>query len=153
MYQVLDFINPYLSEDKPRHLLGVGEIDDVFAAVERGIDTMDCVIPTRWARNETLIVSPEISKEEQVKTPYRLSIKNNKYISDSNPIDRSCHCYVCENYSRAYLNHLYRANEILGIYLGTYHNVYFMIELLRKIRESILEGNFLKLKNKWSLQY
>ena len=131
MYQVLDFVNPYLSEDKPRHLLGVGEIDDVFAAV-------DCVIPTRWARNETLIVSPETSRKEQTKTPCRLSIKNNKYIEDTGPIDQNCDCYVCKNYTRAYLNHLYRSGEILGIYLGTFHNVYFMTELFRKIRESIL---------------
>lgn len=149
MYQVINWVIPFLSRNKPRHLLGVGEIDDVFAAVEGGVDTMDCVTPTRWARNGTLLVSPEVSTVEESKTKYRLLIKNATYAKDPRPIDPLCACYVCQNFSRAYLNHLYKANEILGTYLGTYHNVSFMINLFSLIRDAIEKDRFQKLKEKW----
>lgn len=140
---------PYLAKEKPKHLLGVGEIDDIFDAIEEGVDTLDCVIPTRWARNGTLLVRQKISQKVAAKTPFRLIIDNAQFIDDKLPIDPECQCEVCQNYSRAYLNHLYRTNEILGVCLGTYHNIFFMIELMKEIRESILDGNFTEIKRKW----
>jgi len=149
MYKVLDWVVPNLSEEKPRHLLGVGEIDDIFEAIEKGVDTLDCVIPTRWGRNGTVLVHPQTAKNENSVNRYRFIITNAKYIKDSLPVDPLCRCFVCQNFSRAYMNHLYRANEILGIRLGTYHNLYFMVNLMKQIRKSIKNDQFQNLKKEW----
>jgi tRNA-guanine transglycosylase len=140
MRQAVDWSVPWLNPVKPRHLLGVGDIDDIFMAVERGIDTFDCVTPTRWARNGTLIVHPDTARQEQSANPYRLIITNARYSQDFSPPDPHCHCWVCTTYTRSYLNHLCRANEILGIRLASYHNVYTMLKLMERIRHSLEDG-------------
>lgn len=126
LYRVLDWTLPFLPWDKPRHLLGIGSLPDIFEGVKRGIDLFDCVTPTRLARNETLI-----TKEGE------LHILNSKFKNDPLPLEKDCSCYTCSNFSRAYLNHLFHAKEILGIELATIHNVSFMMELMRKIRAAI----------------
>ena len=110
--------------------MGVGKPDDIIQAVMRGIDMFDCVIPTRSARNAQAFTFEGT-----------INIRNAKYIRDSRPISESCSCYCCRNYSRAYLNHLMRSNEILGSILMTQHNLHFYQELMQKIRQSIKEKN------------
>lgn len=138
MIDVLDWAVPLLPDEKPRHLLGVGEIDDIFALTERGIDTFDCVVPTRLARMGHLLVK---------NTP--IDILKKQYADDKKPIDEGCGCFVCKNYHRAYLNHLFRTRELLAYRLATFHNLYFMEKLMEKVRNSINDGSFLELKNEW----
>lgn len=140
MRQAVEWSTPLLNPDKPRHLLGVGDVDDIFMAVERGIDTFDCVTPTRWGRNGTLIVHPDTARQEGSANPYRLIITNARYSQDLNPPDPRCNCWVCRTYTRSYLNHLCRAGEILGIRLASYHNVYTLLQLMERIRTSLEEG-------------
>ncbi len=140
MRQAVEWSTPHLNPAKPRHLLGVGDIDDIFMGVERGIDTFDCVTPTRWARNGTLIVHPQTAKAEGSANPYRLIITNGKYRQDFSPPDPTCRCWVCTTYTRAYLNHLCRAGEILGARLASYHNVYTMLGLMQKVRTALEDG-------------
>ncbi len=119
-----------LPADRPRHLMGVGKPEDLADYVMRGIDMMDCVLPTRNARNGCLFTSQG-----------RLLIKNAQYAQDPRPIDEDCSCRVCRRYSRAYLRHLFTANEILAAVLNTYHNLYFYLDRMRKIREAIEFGD------------
>lgn len=146
MINVLDWSIPYLPQEKPRHLLGVGEIDDVFEIIERGIDTFDCVIPTRLGRTGFVFVSP---KEGNLKNRFRIDIQKVKWQSSKLPLDQNCNCYVCQNFTRAYIHHLFRARELLAYRLATYHNLYFVINLTRKIRQAILEDKFSNLKKQW----
>ncbi len=146
LYEVIDWTIPNVSDEKPRHLLGIGEVDDIFEAVERGIDTFDCVIPTRLGRMGHVFVSP---KEGNVKNRFRFDITKSKFAKDLKPIDPNCGCYVCKSYPRAYINHLFRSKELLGYTLATYHNVYFLVKLTEKIRESIIDNNFQNLKKAW----
>jgi queuine tRNA-ribosyltransferase/7-cyano-7-deazaguanine tRNA-ribosyltransferase len=141
MHQVLEWAVPLLPEDKPRHLLGIGEVEDIFAAVERGIDLFDCVAPTRMARNGTLF-----TREGE---RFRMHIRNAKYKEDPRPIEEGCGCYTCRHYSRAYLRHLFEAKEILAMRLATIHNLYFLESLMRQIRAAIEEGHFAELKGEW----
>lgn len=147
LYTVIDWCVPYFSEDKPRHLLGIGEVQDLFESIARGIDFFDCVAPTRRGRHGNLYISPENggSKENN----FTLQITNAQYTLDKNPIDPGCCCYTCRHYSRAYLRHLFVADELLAQRLGSYHNVYFIVNLVKRIREAILNGCFLSLKNQW----
>jgi len=126
MHQILDWTIPLLPENRPRHLLGIGGIEDIKEGVKRGIDTFDCAAPTRMARNGTLL-----TKERQI------NIMNAKYRTDKNPIEKGCQCYTCQNYSCAYLRHLFWAKEMLAGRLATIHNLYFMMELMKKIRKNI----------------
>jgi queuine tRNA-ribosyltransferase len=119
-----------LPKQKPRYLMGVGKPEQIADYVRCGIDMMDCVLPTRNARNGYLYTS---------RGP--LHIKNAPYADDQRPVDEACHCLVCRRYSRAYLCHLFRANEILGAILNTHHNVFFFLDLMRRIREAIALGN------------
>jgi queuine tRNA-ribosyltransferase len=119
-----------LPANRPRYLMGVGKPEDLLAYVEGGVDLMDCVLPTRNARNGCLFTSQG-----------RLLIKNARYASDPRPLDPDCACAVCRRYSRAYLRHLFLANEILAAVLHTHHNLYFYLDTMRKIRESIKFGN------------
>jgi queuine tRNA-ribosyltransferase len=119
-----------LPADRPRYLMGVGKPEDLPAYIERGVDLMDCVLPTRNARNGCLFTSQG-----------RLLIKNARYAADPRPIDPECCCAVCRRYSRAYLRHLFLANEIVAAILHTHHNLYFYLDTMRKIRESIKFGN------------
>jgi len=134
----LDWVMPILlKEKKPRpiHLLGVGEIDDIFAAVERGVDMMDCVMPTRLGRMGHILIKN-----------FTYDITKSKFANDQKPLDPECRCDVCQNFSRAYLNHLFRAKELLAYRLASYHNLFFMEQLFVKIRGAIERGEFLKLK-------
>ncbi|NMC10927.1 MAG: tRNA guanosine(34) transglycosylase Tgt [Methanothrix sp.] len=146
MHQVLDWVVPML-DDRPRHLLGIGEIDDIFEGVQRGIDTFDCVSPTRIARRGSLFVSPKAGGCPENK--FRINIKAAKYRDDELPVDPNCQCPTCRSYSRAYLRHLYDAGELSYFRLASLHNLYFMLRLMEEIRESIRAENFMKLKNKW----
>ncbi|MDT2045341.1 tRNA guanosine(34) transglycosylase Tgt [Priestia aryabhattai] len=128
MNRVLEFTTPYLPADKPRYLMGVGSPDSLIDGAIRGIDMFDCVLPTRIARNGTLMTSEG-----------RLVVKNAKYAEDFGPIDPNCDCYTCKNYSRAYIRHLIRSNETFGIRLTSYHNLYFLLNLMEQVREAIRE--------------
>lgn len=147
LYKVIDWCVPYFAEEKPRHLLGIAEIRDLFEAVERGMDLFDCVAATRRARHGNLYMSPKAGGNK--KNNFTTSIVNAKYATDKKPIDPTCTCYTCTHYSRAYISHLYKADELLGKRLGTYHNVAFVIGLAKQIREAILENRFSKLKKEW----
>lgn len=147
LYQVIDWTVPYFDEEKPRHLLGIAEIADLFHGVEKGMDFFDCVAATRRARHGNVYISPMAGGSK--KNNFTTSITNSKYTLDKGPIDPTCGCYTCQNYSRAYVSHLYRADEILGKRLGTYHNVAFIIKLVKQMREAILEDRFGELKEEW----
>lgn len=142
MYRILKYITPKLPENKPRYLMGVGEPLDMLEAVEHGIDMMDCVHPTRIGRHGTVF------------TKYgRLVIKNAIYSRDDRPLDEDCDCYVCQNYTRAYIRHLFKAEEILGQRLATYHNLHFLIKLMDNARESIINKNFKEFKENFIKNY
>jgi len=146
MHNVLDWVIPFLPENKPRHLLGIGVVEDIFESVERGVDLFDCVSPTRIARSGYSHISPPLGTK---KNKFRIKISSINYITDQKPLDPNCKCKVCKNYSRAYINHLLKTNELLGYNLISYHNLFFMLELMREIRWSIDESYFLDLKKKW----
>jgi queuine tRNA-ribosyltransferase len=146
LYKMIEWVVEEIADDKPRHLLGIGEIEDLFEGVERGIDLFDCVAPTRRARNGSLYISPPIGHK---KSNFQFSILNSQFKSDPKPIDPNCHCYTCQNFSRAYLRHLFQAKELLFFELATIHNVYFLTKLLEKIRQSIKNKTFKKLKKGW----
>ena len=126
--KVLEFTTPLLPFDKPRYLMGVGTPDSLIDGVIRGIDMFDCVLPTRIARNGTLMTSTG-----------RLVVRNKKYEKDFRPLDENCDCYTCKNYTRAYIRHLIKADEILGLRLTTIHNLHFLIHLMEQIRQAIRE--------------
>lgn len=147
MHKILDWVVPLLPESKPRHLLGIGSIDDLFKCVEKGMDTFDCVAPTRIARRGALFISPEGGGN--LKNKFRINIDNAKYKLDKKPIDRNCKCLACQNYTRAYLSHLYRAKELSYFRLASLHNMHFILKLMEKIRHSIDNKYFNKLKKEW----
>ncbi len=135
MYKMIDYGIKYLPEDKPRYLMGVGTVDAIFAGVERGIDMFDCVLPTRIARHGTAMT-----------TLGNLNIRNKKFEEDFSTLDENCDCYTCKNYTKAYLRHLIKANEGLGMRLLSIHNLRFLLKLMEEIRESINNDSFLELK-------
>ncbi|WP_456469688.1 tRNA guanosine(34) transglycosylase Tgt [Archaeoglobus sp.] len=147
MLNILDWVIPILPENKPRHLLGIGAIEDLFNCVEKGVDMFDCVAPARWARRGHLYISPAEGGKPENK--FRIHIRNARFRRDMKPVDRTCECLVCQNYSRAYLRHLYVSNELLYFRLATYHNIFFITNLMEKIRESIRDGSFYELKKEW----
>ena len=130
-----------LAKDKPRHLLGIGEIVDIFEVVKRGIDLFDCVLPTRLARTGRLF-----SKKAE---RFQIHIRNEQYTNDPRPIENECECYTCRNFSRAYLRHLLMAKEFLAIQLASIHNLYFLESLMRRIRTAIKEKGLSELKKEW----
>jgi queuine tRNA-ribosyltransferase len=130
MYEILDAIVPLLPTEKPRYLMGVGAPESVIEGVIRGIDLFDCVLPTRNGRNGCLFTRNG-----------KISITNAIYKEDFNPLDQYCQCYTCQNFTRAYLRHLYIAKEMLAPILGTIHNLYFMNQLMKELRKAILEDN------------
>jgi len=146
MRQAIDWSYPFLPENKPRHLLGIGEIDDIFDVIERGMDTFDCVIPTRFGRYGIVFVGPP---EGNIKNRFRLDINKTIYAKDESPISKDCLCYVCTNFTRGYIHHLFRAQELLAYRLASYHNMFFINNLVKQIRESILGENFQKMKQEW----
>jgi queuine tRNA-ribosyltransferase len=131
MHEMLEACIPFLPRDKPRHLLGVGSPEDLLEGVLRGVDMFDCVLPTRVARNGTLMVRTG-----------RVNIRNAQYERDARPVEEGCACYTCRNFTRAYLRHLFRSREILGLRLATIHNLHFVLDLMAQIRESIRQGRF-----------
>jgi queuine tRNA-ribosyltransferase len=135
--KVLNWTIPLLDENKPKHLLGIGEVDDIFNSIEEGIDLFDCVIPTRWARHGTVFTFKG-----------RVNLKSSKYLNDKKPIDLECKCLVCKRFSRAYICHLLKEKEIYGIMLLTEHNVFWILNLFKEIRKAIKENKFLDLKRK-----
>lgn len=147
LYQVIDWTIPYLSNEKPRHLLGIGEVVDVLEAVERGMDLFDCVAPTRRARHGSIYINPKNGGSKE--NGFTMQITNSKYIADKRPLDPGCLCYTCQNFTRSYITHLFKAKELLGYRLATYHNVYFIVNLMREIRKSIEEGSFERQKKSW----
>jgi queuine tRNA-ribosyltransferase/7-cyano-7-deazaguanine tRNA-ribosyltransferase len=147
LYAVLDWTVPFFQEDKPRHLLGIGEVQDLFEGVARGMDFFDCVAPTRRGRHGNLYISPKNGGRKE--NNFTMQITNEQYKLDSKPLDPGCECLTCQNYTRAYLRHLFVADEILAQRLGSYHNVYFIVNLMKQIRESILEGSFEQLRSEW----
>jgi tRNA-guanine transglycosylase len=147
MHQVLDWTIPKLDDGRPRHLLGIGEIDDIFECVARGIDTFDCVSPTRIARRGSLLISPEVGGSKDNK--FHINIKSAKFKEDRLPIDPNCSCSTCRTYSRAYLHHLYVSRELSYFRLATLHNLHFMLRFMEEIRESIRTGTFANMKERW----
>ena len=146
MYDIIDWTTDVISPQKPTHMLGIGEVDDIFEIIERGIDTFDCVIPTRLGRTGFFFVSSPIGN---LKNRFRLSIDKKIYTKDKKPLDTNCKCYVCSSFSRGYIHHLFKSRELLAYNLLSYHNVYFLINLTKQIRESIINNNFQSLKKKW----
>lgn len=146
MRDAVDWVVPYLPENKPRHLLGIGEIDDVFDGVERGMDTFDCVIPTRFGRYGIAFVEPQKSEG---KNRFRIDLTKSMYAKDKSPIAKDCTCYACKNFTRGYIHHLFRSKELLGYRLVSYHNVFFLTNLVKKVREAILSDQFQELKKEW----
>ena len=145
--EILSWVMPLIPENKPHYTMGVGySPTDLFEVVEAGIDMFDCVAPTRIARNGALYVSPEVKEHDK---KYTITITRVDYREDKNPIDPSCTCHTCKNYSRAYIHHLFRAGEMLGYRLATIHNLHFLLELMRDMREAIQEDRFLEMKKKW----
>ena len=143
MFQAVDWTVPFLPEDKPRYLMGVGKPEEIVGAVAKGIDMFDCVIPTRNARHGTLYKFKTKSKklkvaEKQNKDFYEiLHITNEKFKFDKKPIDKNCKCFTCQNYSRAYLRHLFVSGELLALRLASIHNIYFYLEMMKRIRNTI----------------
>jgi queuine tRNA-ribosyltransferase len=131
MMRVLEHIGPRLPADKPHYLMGVGTPEDLVAGVANGVDMFDCVMPTRNARNGWLF-----TRFGDIK------IKNARYKEDTSPLDESCDCYACKNFSRAYLHHLHRTGEILGARLNTIHNLHYYLQLMKEIRAAIDVGQF-----------
>jgi queuine tRNA-ribosyltransferase len=127
--KVLEGVVPRMPADRPRYLMGVGRPEDIIAAVLRGIDMFDCVMPTRHARNGHLFTSQGV-----------VNIRNAAHQSDTGPLDPACACYTCRNYTRSYLRHLDRCNEILGARLNTIHNLHYYLELMRRLRTGIETG-------------
>ncbi|MFC4618129.1 tRNA guanosine(34) transglycosylase Tgt [Camelliibacillus cellulosilyticus] len=142
MYEVLEYTTPLLPTNKPRYLMGVGSPDALIEGSIRGIDMFDCVLPTRIARNGTCMTSTG-----------RLVIRNAKYARDYRPIDETCDCYVCQNYTRAYIRHLVKANETFGFRLTTYHNLYFLIKLMECVRQAIRDDALLDFKEDFFEKY
>ncbi len=142
MHQMLEIIHPILPRHKPRYLMGVGSPEDLFECVARGVDQFDCVLPTRIARNGAVL------------TPTgRVNLRNARFAADKDPIQEECGCYACRTFSRAYLRHLLIANEILALRLTTIHNLHFMLDTMRHIRQSILDGSFTDFKNRFLAVY
>jgi queuine tRNA-ribosyltransferase len=131
MYEIIDHAAPLLPEDQPRYVMGIGRPEDLIEAVYRGVDMFDCVMPTRNARNGMLFTSFG-----------RLNIRNSCHTEDSTPIDPACGCHVCRHYSRAYLRHLFQAGEILASRLNTYHNLYYYLSLMDRVREAIAADRY-----------
>ncbi|MFA5936753.1 MAG: tRNA guanosine(34) transglycosylase Tgt [Candidatus Paceibacterota bacterium] len=142
MSSAVRWVNEILPENKPRHLLGIGEPEDLFMGVENGVDLFDCVLPTRLGRNGTIY------------TKYgKISITNKKYRDDFCPIEKDCKCYSCQNYTKSYIAHLFHGKEMLAGTLASIHNLHFIVHLVNNIRQSILDDNFFEFKKEFLEKY
>ena len=142
MYEVLEYTTPYLPVNKARYLMGVGTPDCLLEGVTRGIDMFDCVFPTRVARNGMAMVHTG-----------RMNMKNKKYEKDFSPIEEECQCYTCKNFTRAYIRHLYKAEELLAFRLVTIHNLFFLLQFMRDMRASIINGSFTAFRENFWAEY
>jgi queuine tRNA-ribosyltransferase len=142
MHATIEVVEPLLPAGKPRYLMGVGSPEDFFECVARGIDLFDCVLPTRIARNAALLTAAG-----------RINLRNAQFAEDPHPIEEGCGCYTCRNFSRAYLRHLFKAGEILGLRLASIHNVHFSLDLMRRIRASVLDGSFASFRDQFLAGY
>ncbi|MBP2072611.1 MULTISPECIES: tRNA guanosine(34) transglycosylase Tgt [Thermoanaerobacterium] len=142
MYHVVDYTTDLLPQDKPRYLMGVGSPDDLIEGVIRGVDMFDCVLPTRMARNGTVLTSSG-----------RLIVRDAPHAEEFIPLDSECDCYACKNFSRAYIRHLFKANEILAARLATIHNLRFLTKLMEDIREAIRQDKLLEFKSQFYKKY
>ncbi len=142
MSTAVRWVNEILPEEKPRHLLGIGDPEDLFMGIENGVDLFDCVAPTRIARNGSLYTASG-----------KINILNAKFVSDFSKINENCRCYTCENYTKSYLSHLFRGKEILANTLASIHNLYFIVNLVKKIRQSIMDDNFEGFKKSFMERY
>ena len=142
MYSVAHHITPKMPVEKPRYLMGVGDPKDLLEGIEAGVDMFDCVMPTRNARNGSLFTSRG-----------KISIKQSRYKEDPAALDPDCACSTCKNYSRAYLRHLFKSNEILGMRLNTFHNLFFYLSLVKQAREAIKGKRYLKFKKNFLQKY
>jgi len=139
MYEIIDAVEPYMPEEKPRYLMGVGTPSNIIEGVARGVDFFDCVMPSRNGRHGKLFTWEGT-----------VNILNQKYETDRHPVSESCNCPVCRNFSRSYLRHLFKADEVLALRLAVLHNLYFYNELMAKIRESLDNGTFGDFREKYS---
>ncbi len=142
MSTAVKWVNEILPEDKPRHLLGIGEPEDLFMGIENGVDLFDCVLPTRLGRNGTIYTKTG-----------KIHIMNTAFRLDTDPIEKDCECYTCKNYSRAYIAHLFHGKEMLGGTLASIHNIHFIVNLVKKIRQSIFDENFDEFKKDFLGKY
>ena len=142
MYATLDATCPAMPADRPRYLMGVGAPEDVVEAVSRGIDMFDCVLPTRIARNGSLF-TPE----------GRINLRNARFADDPRPVQEDCECYTCRTFSRAYLRHLYKAGEVSALRLGTIHNVHFILDLMKRMREAIAQDSLEAFRARFLARY
>lgn len=142
MYDILEYTTQWLPKDKARYLMGVGTPDCLVEGVARGVDMFDCVFPTRVARNGMAMVHTG-----------RMNIKNKQYERDFGPLEEGCGCYTCRHFSRAYIRHLYKAEETLALRLLTIHNLYFLLQFMRDMRQAILEGCFTEFRERFHAQY
>lgn len=142
MYDILEYTTQWLPTNKARYLMGVGTPDCLVEGVARGIDMFDCVFPTRVARNGMAMVHSG-----------RMNMKNKKYERDWAPLEEGCHCYTCTHYSRAYIRHLYKSEELLAFRLVTIHNLYFLLQFMTDMRQSIIDGNFSEFRENFMSGY
>lgn len=142
LYTMTQLCTSLLPHEKPRYLMGVGKPEDIILAIGMGVDMFDCVIPTRNGRNGTVYTRQG-----------PIVIKNASYRHDFKPIDEACHCYACQNFTRAYIRHLFQAQEILALRLASYHNLFFYLELVKEARKAISENKFTSWKNAFLDQY
>lgn len=142
MNRVLEFTTPLMPDNKPRYLMGVGSPDSLIDGAIRGVDMFDCVLPTRIARNGTMFTRKG-----------RLVIKGAKFARDFGPVDETCDCYTCKNYSRAYLRHLFKADETFGLRLASTHNLHFLMNLMKEVRQAIREDRLLDFKEEFFEEY
>ncbi len=142
MEKAVEWVNSILPKEKPRHLLGIGEPADLFMAVEKGCDLFDCVAPTRIARNGGVYTKNG-----------RINLLNEIFRTDDSPLDSGCLCYTCKNFTKSYIAHLHRSKEILGYTLTSIHNLYFIAQMVRKMRETMLSGDFESYKKDFILKY
>lgn len=142
MYEVVEMTTPYMPDGMPRHLLGVGDVDDLLECVARGIDMFDCVSPTRLGRHGTAII-------RDLEHNWHLNVTNASLRAEDAPLQEGCTCMTCRTFSRAYIHHLFRSKELLGIRLVSLHNVAYLLQLMSEIRDSIITGRFADLYTEW----
>lgn len=141
MEKMLSWVIKELPEEKPRHLLGIGQLEDIPKIIKQGVDTFDCTIPTHYARHGYGFISKQTTHNKRPTTKYeKIDMNKMKYLDDSNPLDKNCDCYVCKTYTRSFLSHLIRSKEITGLKLISFHNLYYFNKFVEGIREEIKKG-------------